>query len=329
MVFKLKVLYLALIGIVVWGVADEYFIKLRPVPCTSVQLLGIKMRNVSRLSNITHLLEASSVLSLRRVVGSKNHKLVRSYIVQSLRDLNWHVELDSFTEQTPKLGPIRFHNIIAKLNPNADRYLMLACHYDSKYFKNIKFVGTSDSAVPCAMLLNLALVLKEFLKDLQEASISLMFVFFDGEEAIEEWTATDSLYGSRHLARVWEEQGFLYRIDMLVLLDLIGTSDVHFNHLIEETTNWYKYLMQIENDFSRLGILPPHKAYFSIERVSDPEDDHKPFLERNVPVLHLISTPYPSVWHTQHDDISRTNFDVTEHIGKIIRFFVLQYFKLL
>lgn len=30
--------------------------------------------------------------------------------------------------------------------------------------------------------------------------MTLQLVFFDGEESFEEWTATDSLYGSRHLA---------------------------------------------------------------------------------------------------------------------------------
>lgn len=28
-------------------------------------------------------------------------------------------------------------------------------------------------------------------------------VFFDGEEAWVEWSSTDSLYGSRHLAEMW------------------------------------------------------------------------------------------------------------------------------
>ena len=28
-------------------------------------------------------------------------------------------------------------------------------------------------------------------------------VFFDGEEAWVEWSSTDSLYGSRHLAEIW------------------------------------------------------------------------------------------------------------------------------
>lgn len=32
------------------------------------------------------------------------------------------------------------------------------------------------------------------------AQVTLQLVFFDGAEAFEEWTASDSLYGSRHLA---------------------------------------------------------------------------------------------------------------------------------
>lgn len=35
---------------------------------------------------------------------------------------------------------------------------------------------------------------------LQKLPVTLQLVFFDGEESFEEWTATDSLYGARHLA---------------------------------------------------------------------------------------------------------------------------------
>lgn len=34
----------------------------------------------------------------------------------------------------------------------------------------------------------------------QKPPVTLQLVFFDGEESFEEWTDTDSLYGSRHLA---------------------------------------------------------------------------------------------------------------------------------
>jgi len=33
---------------------------------------------------------------------------------------------------------------------------------------------------------------------------SLQLIFFDGEEAFVEWTDTDSLYGSRHLAELMQ-----------------------------------------------------------------------------------------------------------------------------
>lgn len=34
----------------------------------------------------------------------------------------------------------------------------------------------------------------------------MQIVFFDGEEAFVDWTKTDSLYGSRHLAKRWEDE---------------------------------------------------------------------------------------------------------------------------
>lgn len=35
-------------------------------------------------------------------------------------------------------------------------------------------------------------------------NLTLQLLFFDGEEALFQWTATDSLYGSRHLAQKME-----------------------------------------------------------------------------------------------------------------------------
>lgn len=76
----------------------------------------------------------------------------------------WSVEIDSFNSETPR-GPVNFSNILAVLDPMAPRRLLLACHYDSKTItlglrdpKQV-FVGASDSAVPCAMLLELVTAL--------------------------------------------------------------------------------------------------------------------------------------------------------------------------
>lgn len=76
-----------------------------------------------------------------RVVGTPEHEKVFHYINKELRKLDWNVDVDEFEDNTPKFGVLKFKNIIATLNPNADRYLVLACHYDSKYFENEVFVG--------------------------------------------------------------------------------------------------------------------------------------------------------------------------------------------
>lgn len=74
---------------------------------------------------------------------------------------------DKFVSQTP-YGPLSFTNLIATLNPAAKRRLVLACHYDSKYYPpqwhGREFQGATDSAVPCAMMLELARALDEELK---------------------------------------------------------------------------------------------------------------------------------------------------------------------
>ena len=67
------------------------------------------------------------------VADTANNTLVRQYIVSTLKKLNWHVELDEFTDATP-LGAKRFANIIATKDPNASRRVVLSAHFDSKYF---------------------------------------------------------------------------------------------------------------------------------------------------------------------------------------------------
>ena len=64
--------------------------------------------------------------------------------------------------------------------------------------------------------------------------LTLQFIFFDGEEAFRQWTDTDSLYGSRHLASVWKNTPYQFqgirgntldRIDIFMLLDLLGAKN--------------------------------------------------------------------------------------------------------
>ncbi len=89
-----------------------------------------------------------------------------------MQGLSWTVEEDQFTTDTV-LGEKTFTNVIATLDPAAPRKLVLACHYDSKYMPHMReFVAATDSAVPCAMMLDLARLMNDMLHKSRSAKVS-------------------------------------------------------------------------------------------------------------------------------------------------------------
>lgn len=259
-----------------------------------------------------------------------------------LRSLDYHVDLDEFTDQTP-IGRVKFANIIATSDTNSCKQLAIACHHDSKMMEG--FLGAIDSAVPCSMMLELAKIFKGSFKNEHNSTgdhLALMFIFFDGEEAFHEWTATDSLYGSRHLAAKWEKQSApahckglineLKRLDLLMVLDLIGTSDTSFTMFSRTLKRHYMDLQRHEKDYLRskfqLQETQARQAstfksnYIPLEFM---QDDHVPFYKRGVPVLSLLASPFPSVWHTIDDNYNAIDFPKTRQILHTIEKFVSNY----
>ncbi|XP_056152469.1 glutaminyl-peptide cyclotransferase [Lampris incognitus] len=284
-------------------------------------------------------------LLITRYPGSEGSLTVQQHIKTTLASLSagWEVAEDSFEGYTP-YGPRTFTNLIATLNPSAKRRLVLACHFDSKYFPpqwhGIEFQGATDSAVPCAMMLELVHALDEELKAQKSSSadLTLQLIFFDGEEAWVQWTATDSLYGSRHLAQKMEETPHpteaadtnqLHGIDLFVLLDLIGAPSPRFGNHYPSTSRWLFRLQNIEFRLHNMGELVDHpndvQYFWPSLSVGHVQDDHVPFLIRGVPVLHLIPTRFPSVWHTFDDNEQNLDRTSIENLNKILQVFVLEY----
>ncbi|KAE8601936.1 hypothetical protein XENTR_v10013839 [Xenopus tropicalis] len=283
-----------------------------------------------------------------RYAGSPGNYAVRQHIKQRLQSLQagWVTEEDTFEAPTP-YGYVTFSNIISTLNPSAKRHLVLACHYDSKYFSpqwdGRVFVGAIDAAVPCAMMLELARALDSSLKKKlnSKLDLSLQLIFFDGEEAFQRWSSYDSLYGSKHLAQKMEtishppnaeNTNQLHGIDLFILLDLIGTANPVFPNYFQNTARWFNRLQSIERRLHGLNLLKNHPSevqYFqSGFRARPVLDDHVPFLQRGVPILHLIPSPFPEVWHTMEDNEENLDSATIENLNKILQVFVLEYLNI-
>ncbi|CAM1292890.1 QPCT (predicted) [Pycnogonum litorale] len=307
-------------------------------------LNGKSVHHLTSLDKFTELYHDLKHILIPRIPGSPGHKQVAKFITDKMRSLNWHVEQDKFIAHTPK-GAVHMRNIIATLNPDAPRRLVLACHYDSKIMREL-FYAATDSAVPCTLMLNIAETLDELLHKHRQNKhrYTLQFIFFDGEEAFVRWTSKDSLYGSRHLAGRWENEPYvenpnraddtkqLHRIDVMVLLDLLGAKDPNIPSYFSSTKHLHSTLKEIERKLHLSGNLKNHKKsnlYFTSKRTfGGIDDDHKPFEEKGVPILHIIPHPFPRVWHTIEDDHRALDADTINNLARIFRIFVSVYLGL-
>ncbi|KAI7906535.1 Glutaminyl-peptide cyclotransferase [Cokeromyces recurvatus] len=298
--------------------------------------------------------ELMKPLLVERVSGTTANQQVREYIVQHFQKLGWHVELDEFIDTTP-FGNVSFANIIVTQNPKKSTRLVLAAHYDSMHSPDFEFIGATDSAVPCGILMNMAEILQPILSDkstnYRQSDKTLQFIFFDGEEAFKSWSPTDSIYGARHLANVWESslvshpkkvfKNKLDQIEVMVLLDLLGVANTQFPNYYRSTSWLYNQLIKLESRLISLSLFHTKSAKTNEELLSlfNPNsfltyrgeaigDDHVPFLIRGVNVLHLITHPFPYVWHTKLDNAECIDSAVVENLATLFCTFVAEYLEL-
>jgi glutaminyl-peptide cyclotransferase len=218
----------------------------------------------------------------KRFNGSPGHaaaeKFIESHFLPEQQD--HRLDVDTFTATTPA-GLQTMHNIIVRFPGKKDGYIVIGSHYETNYpLKDINFVGANDGACTTAFLIELG----EYFRTHPPQGYSIVLVFFDGEEAVKQWSASDSLYGSRHLAAKWSQEGVLPHIKAFLLADMIGDKDLD----IDQDGNSNPHLEDL------LKIAAKDTGHASaISRDTTPiEDDTVPFAKRGVPVLDVIDYDY-------------------------------------
>ena len=104
------------------------------------------IRDIAAMDDQEHFMNALKNMLVPRVVGTQSWRNVQKFIINELKSMNMDVELDSFSDNTP-FGKVNFVNIIGRMNPSADKFLVLSAHYDSKYFQSGKFIGATGKFI--------------------------------------------------------------------------------------------------------------------------------------------------------------------------------------
>jgi len=249
-----------------------------------------------------------------RPPGTPQAARTRDYIVRELKSYGFTVSLDEFTATTP-LGRKKMANIIGELPGETKTLVLLGSHYDTKFYKDMLFVGANDPAASVATLLEIGRVLGSAKN---KPKVTYRLVFFDGEEAFcENWDdcptedGPDNTYGSRHYVSLLRQRNELENTTALVLLDMMGYKELELGR-DTLSTRW------LQDIIWKTGRELGHGKIFVDREEAVGGDDHEPFLNAGVAAVDLIQlTSYPH-WHKADDTIDKVSAQSMKIVGETV-----------
>jgi Zn-dependent M28 family amino/carboxypeptidase len=209
-----------------------------------------------------------------------------------------------FIGMTP-LGEVSMANVIATIPGTRKERIAIASHFDTKLYREFKFVGANDGASSTAALLELGRVLKQ-----RQNEFTIELLFLDGEEArMPQWQGNDNTYGSRHYVQAAQKDKSITTLKAIVLLDMIGDRDLR----VRRDANSTPWLVDaVWAAAARVG----HSGTFSNE-LTTVDDDHLPFLRAGIPAVDIIDLDYPA-WHTADDTLDNVSARSLQIVGDVV-----------
>jgi len=238
----------------------------------------------------------------------------REYILDQLKSYGLTVSLDEFNAATPH-GEKKMANIVAEIAGETKTLILITSHYDTKYYKDMHFVGANDPATSVGTLLEIGRVLGSMK---EKPKVTYRLVFFDGEEAFcEGWDECgsedkpDNTYGSRHYVSQLRARNELESTGAMILLDMMGYKKLELGRDTSST----KWLQDIIWETGRqLG----HGKIFVDREEGVGGDDHEPFLKEGVDAVDLIQLSSYPYWHQADDTIDKVSSQSMKIVGDTV-----------
>ena len=245
-----------------------------------------------------------------RPAGSAELEKARQYIIVEMQKAGWKIEKQEFEDETPR-GTIKFCNLIARYGGDTKTQQAIICsHYDTKLFDTIRFVGASDGGSSTGALIELGRALA------RDPGLArrMELVFFDGEEAIVQFTETDGLYGSRYYAKALRDSGRHRQFKFGILWDMMGPKNLDVTLSPDSPPELARGILQAAEALA----LRQDFTYFD----RDIYDDHVPLLHiAEVPTIDLIDFNYPP-WHTAEDTLDKLAPESLRAVGAVTLYYL-------
>lgn len=238
----------------------------------------------------------------------------RDYISSQLKSSGWNVSIDEFNAATPH-GQKKMANIVGEIPGETKTVIIIASHYETKYYKDMLFVGANDPGASVATLIEIGRVLGSVK---EKPAVTYRLVFFDGEEAFcEGWDECgsegypDNTYGSRHYVSQLLERNELANTRAMILLDMTGYKNLELGR-DPMSTRW------LQDIIWQTGRELGHGKVFVDREEGVGGDDHEPFLREGVDAVDLIQLGSYPYWHKADDTIDKVSPQSMKIVGDTV-----------
>lgn len=249
-----------------------------------------------------------------RPAGSPAIEQTRKYMKDQLAAAGVAVTEQAWDADGPQ-GKIHMVNLLVTIPGARKDRLVIAGHFDTKLFREFRFVGASDGGSSAAFLLELARVLKA-----RRNPLTIELLLLDGEEAVcRNWDdcgrpgAPDNTYGSRHYVDVAKKDGSLATLKAMILVDMIGDRN------LEIKRDGYSTPWLTDAIWDAAKRLKADSSFVPV--ASRVEDDHLAFLQAGVPSVDIIDLDRyaeQNLWHTANDTLDAVSARSLQVVGDVL-----------
>ncbi|HTO63575.1 MAG TPA: M28 family peptidase [Bradyrhizobium sp.] len=210
-------------------------------------------------------------------------------------------------------------NIVARLNPENPRRVIVATHYDSiiRAYRDPKnpqgqMPGANNSASGVALLLETARVLAAS----PQPPVGIDLIFFDGEEGPKSLGAGDPDWhpiGSPHFIEHLKDYYPNGKPEKAVDFDMVCKKDIL---LMPEAFSVKTAPAEVKK-FWELGAAIAPKAFSS--KITYPiSDDHSALNEAGIPSFLVIDFEYEPYFNTSEDTLDKCSAESLETVGRTL-----------
>jgi hypothetical protein len=246
-----------------------------------------------------------------RIPGTKAWEQCADYLVRQMGRWCDTVMVQTFSATLWDNSTVPGRNIIASINRQAPKRVLLAAHWDSRRWADhdndpdlhrSPVPGANDGASGVAALMEMARVMS-----LMPPSVGVDFIFFDVEDqGVPEWSETYDEHSWCKGSQYWAENRHVpfYTAVYGVLFDMIGTAEPRFTKEYFSRQYAPGLTDKLWNVATALGY-----GHVFVNQPTDPILDDHLYVNQltGIPMVDIVqnsvNTSFFTHWHTTTDDL--------------------------